>query len=149
LQAAHSGGPRSAARRPLAVVCKKRQQQRAQQEAAKQRVQQSSATAGAGVGTSSSSSSSSSNGDGNGTSGSQQAQMPTMGYSLSPGSQQVELGNIERMEVRGNELVLTMRGRPDSASAAAASAAIGEGSFDDEAAEVAVLATVRAAAPQI
>lgn len=118
---AGSSALRPGGRRPLAVECKKRQQQRAQQAAAKAREQQVT-----------SSSSSSSNSLQSSTS-----LAPPMSYTLGgPGtSQQLDLGNIEKLEVRGNELVLTMREPPGADGGGAA----GPPSHDvDE-----VLATVR------
>jgi hypothetical protein len=92
------------------VECKKRQQQRAQNSAAKQREQQVQPADG---------SSSATRGGANGSIGASSAASPPPGYAFSAGTQQLDLGNVEKLEFRGNELVLTMRGMPDGSAAAA------------------------------
>lgn len=122
-----------AGRRPLAVEAKKRQQQRAQQSAAKQREQQvQSVDRGSGSG----------GGGASGGIGASSTAAPPPGYAFTAGTQQLDLGNIEKLEVRGNELVLTMRSLPDGSASASGSAIESMSSYEEEAVAIASVGAV-------
>jgi hypothetical protein len=117
LQASGPGSGQRAARRRLAVDCKKRTGGGSGGGAAQQRpaVAKQPAPAAGGGGTSSI------------------AVSPPRGYTLSNATlQQLDLGNIDKLEVRGNELVLTLKEPGAAAAATAAAAEAGSGSEGEE-----------------